>query len=172
MLLDLQGQSSSWSHWDDTTTQALEYRQLLNGYNHGGHTYVGGPICGLYAVCLTGVSFVNKGTAITFGRVILTSEDTITPWRQFHEYAHVIDYLDVGASRFGRDWLWGRFRADPDDGTYKYPDDGNWLEKSANERADAANFAWDAAGGSSSTQAGPRLLPGAVEDVFRTSSYS
>jgi RHS repeat-associated protein len=149
LLLDLQKQPSSWSHWNDKTTEGLEYRMLLNGYNGGGHTYVGGPICGLYAVCVTGVSWINDHTAMTFGRVILADTDTI----------------------FGRDYAWAWSTAWTHRGG-DHPDDGNWLEKSANERADAAEAAWKAASGSSSDQAGPRLLPGAVTDVFRTSSYS
>ncbi len=172
MWQDLRNQNSSWSHGNDETNIGVEARALEYGYTHGGHTYVGGPICGLYAVCVTGVSGISDHTAMTFGRIILADEidAKISVWKQLHEYTHVLDYADVGAARFGRDYTrawstsWAHRGGDR-------PDDGNWLEKSANEHADAANAAWNDAGMSPRADGGPYLLPDAVKDVYLTTSY-
>jgi hypothetical protein len=167
----LREQSSAWSHWNSNDNLNTENQALDKAYAHGGQTYVGGPICGTYAVCVSGVSFVTDDTAMTFGRVIITKEDDISVWKQFHEYGHVIDYVDVGAERFLQDYAWAKLTAVVHRGGDR-PDDGNWTEKSANARADAAWSAWDAAGKSTNLEAGPSLLPDTVKDVFRTSNYS
>ncbi len=166
---DLQAQPSSWSHWNDPHNLGLEQDALAYGYSHGGHTYVGGPICGLYAVCVTGVSQLGQGeNNITFGRVILFETKKPQAWLQFHEYTHLIDYVDVGAERFLNDYVKGAVAGIFHGGLHG----GNWLEKTAIDHSKDALSAWIDDGGEESGTTGPRLLPETVKDVYWTTSYT
>jgi RHS repeat-associated protein len=168
-LASLWQMNGDWNHWNDRNTEKVEAGALGLGYDTGGHTYVGGPICGIYAVCIAGVDEVGPGeNTMTFGRVILSEREALTPYLQLHEFGHVVDFMHVGSDKFYRDYgngaIAGWFKGDAHD--------RNWMEETADRRRDAALPFYEALGVNPNKATTERILmPPEVQEIFSVTSY-
>ena len=125
----------------DEDTAALERAWILWGLDHGGELYTdpnGGP-CGRTMVCVIGdLPTGQDRNAITLGRsAVFDSDDdeTLDMWWQMHEYAHVVDQVDVGANAFLQDYaVEALFTTVIGEDSH----DGNILEQACNLRANYA----------------------------------
>jgi len=162
------GQPSLLDHWHDRDTHDAMSGALAYAYLSGGRSYDEGPICGVYAVCVSDVAELSEGdNTMTVGLVILSERSHLSPWLQFHEFTHVIDEMDGGWARFSDDYARGAWYA-----SLRGDDihDGNGFERSANRVAGKANeryMGWLAGADPSSL----RLLPPNVISLYRRSWY-
>ncbi len=134
-----------WAHTDRNrttgvgNTRGAENSAALIGVATG-NIYVGGPMCGVYMVCIFGVFDLGPGeNAITTGHVMLFEGTTMKDWHQFHEYVHVLEQTQRGYDGFLEDyraeWTYARSL-----GLDQH--DGNIFEMHANDIGLAAEVAY------------------------------
>jgi len=131
-----QGTKPGWLP-SEAATRVAEDAAVEYGLSHGGHLYYNLPICGVYAICIVGVSDTGvDDNAMVTGRVVLYDKDTMGTLHQFHEYAHVRDQVQIGHPRFMRDYITEAAFA-----IHKNlpAHDGNLMEKWAQDRGEVAN---------------------------------
>jgi len=155
----LLSQPSNLKQWSDPKMVDAMAAALTYAYLTGGKSYDKGPICGVYAVCVSGVPELGAGeNTMTIGLVVISERNELSAWLQFHEYTHVVDEMDEGWDSFSGNYPTGAWYAGLRGEDLHA---GSAYEKRADRVASLAVKSYtDWLGGSSSTEL--RFLPSSV----------